>query len=221
MGNVMQFQQKAKICTSYGEELGNMSRIVIHPETNVISHIVMSHKKGFFGNEEKVIPIGQIANATGDQIILNDSVVDVERLTPLEEKRRIREDSPAGSGGSVSQVPVDYGMPGAIPAARGPSEGRYITITEHNIPAGAVAVKTGAKVVSAEGKSVGKVQGVLAEVPEDQATHLLVSDRLADDDKKIVPMDWVDWLEDKEVHLVVEKEAINELAGVALERSEE
>lgn len=211
MENTLLFQQKAKVLSNYGEELGSISRFVIHPDTNVISHIVMSHKKSLFSSEEKVIPVDQVADTTGDHVTLCDTASDVDNLPAFMEKRRIRDDSAVRSGGPVSQAPLDYGMPMVAATSKDPPEGRYITIVEQNIPTGTVAVKEGAKVIASKGENVGKVEGVIADLPEDQVTHLLVSEGKVSDEMKLVPMDWVSWLEDKEVHLSVGKETVKEL----------
>jgi hypothetical protein len=52
---------------------------------------------------------------------------------------------------------------------------RYKTRTEQNIPEGTVALKAGAKVITVEGKSLGSVEGVIAEAPQDHVTLAFAS----------------------------------------------
>jgi len=217
MENTLQFKQNAKVLTANGEEIGNITRVVIHPETKIVTHIVV-RKKGLFDNEEKLMPIDQIAATTEDQITLHETADEMDVLPPFEEKRKIREEGSGFSRGeSVSQVPTAYGMPMVVPADRVPPEGRFITIVEQNIPSGTIAVREGAKVITAEGKNVGKVEGIMAGVPAEQATHLLVSKGLIADEKKLVPIDWVRWMEEKEIHLRVKKDSVLGLDSLSLE----
>jgi uncharacterized protein YrrD len=216
METTLQFKQNAKVLTANGEEIGNITRVVIHPETKIVTHIVV-RKKGLFDNEEKLLPIDQIDWTTEDQITLHETADEIDVLPLFEEKRKIREEgSGFNRGESVSQVPTAYGMPMVVPADRVPPEGRFITIVEQNIPSGTVAVKEGAKVITAEGKNVGKVEAVMADVPAEQATHLLVSKGLISEEKKLVPIDWVRWIEEKEIHLSVKKDTVMELDNVVL-----
>ncbi len=210
MENTLQFQEKAKVLTAQDQEIGQISRVVMNTDTKAVTHIVV-RKKGLFDNEEKLVPIEQIAEAGPDQIRLSEAVDGVESLDPFEEKRKIPDVSPRETG-STTQMSTAAGMSMVTPAVSDPGEGRFITVIDQNIPEGTVAVKEGAQVITSEGKKVGKMGGVVADLPDDQATHLLVSKGRSADEQKLVPINWVDWLEEKEVHLNVEKTAVEELA---------
>jgi uncharacterized protein YrrD len=81
---------------------------------------------------------------------------------------------------------------------------------EQNIPQGTVALKEGAKVITVEGKHVGNVEQVLAELPDERATHLLVSMGMFKE-AKMIPIDWVQMISQDEVRLRVRKESFEEL----------
>ena len=95
------------------------------------------------------------------------------------------------------------------------SADQFVTQIEQNIPAGTVAVKEGATVITADGKHVGYMESVFADVSAEQITHLLISNGLITKEKKLVPIDWVTVLGEDEIHLRVDKPAVDELADVS------
>lgn len=215
METTMQFQQNAKVFTVTGDDVGSLTRVVIHPETKAVTHIVV-RKKALLDNEEKLVPIDQILEASEARILLNETAEDVKILPPFEEKRQVRDEAVPRTSSSLTQIGTVYGTM-TVPANQDQPGGRYITVVEQNIPSGTVAVKEGAKVISAEGKNVGKVEGILADTPAEQATHLLVSKGKISEEKKLIPFDWVQWIEEKEIHLNVKKDTVKELESVSAE----
>ena len=85
------------------------------------------------------------------------------------------------------------------------------TRIEQNIPDGTVAMKEGAKVISAEGKLVGNVEHILAEGPTEQITHLLVSSGIFTKETKLIPITWVNTIDEDEVRLYVKKASVKKL----------
>jgi sporulation protein YlmC with PRC-barrel domain len=85
MEHSLQFHQNAKVLTTYGEEVGNLTRVVMNPDTKIVTHIVV-RKKGLFDNEENS-PIYR--SLTTKIKFLRDADAG---CFPFEEKRRIRED---------------------------------------------------------------------------------------------------------------------------------
>ncbi len=213
MENTLEFQQNAIVFTASGEQIGNVTRVVMHPDTKVVTHIV-ARKKGLFERDERLIPIEQIAETSGALITLSEAAENLDDLPPFEEKHFILDDRTSEGGAAASQIPTAYGVPLVATGSRNPSADRYITVFEQNIPPGTVAVKEGAKVVTAEGKTVGKVDSIVADLPADQATHLLVKSGLMAEEKKLVPIRWVDFIEEKEIHLNVNKDSMKALANI-------
>jgi sporulation protein YlmC with PRC-barrel domain len=90
---------------------------------------------------------------------------------------------------------------------------------EQNIPEGTIAVKEGAKVYTAEEKYVGKVERIVADLPEDQASHLLISKGLLAEERKLVPITWVQRIGEENIYLNVNKDSLEELASFQSESS--
>ena len=124
-------------------------------------------------------------------------------------------DLPSTSGSTTPEL-IGYPEPD-IPYVPAPGE-EYVTQTKQNIPTGTVALKEGAKVISAEGQPVGKVERVLADLSMEQVTHLLVSRGIFPKETKLIPMEWVARMEDDDVHLRVDEHAVKELADVSITR---
>jgi uncharacterized protein YrrD len=89
--------------------------------------------------------------------------------------------------------------------------------TERNIPEGTVPLKTGAKVIAADGKKVGQVEGVITESPQDRATDILVArgGLLRKKSKKRLPMRWVKEVREEGVYLTVASSEVEELEAIA------
>ena len=67
----MKFINGAEVFSSGNEKVGNIERVVLHPETNEVSHLVVS--KGFIFKTDKVIPIEWVDKASEDKVSLKKS----------------------------------------------------------------------------------------------------------------------------------------------------
>jgi len=202
----MEFCQNASVFTTNGDKVGHLDRVVVDPENKAITHIVVT--KGFIFKEDKVIPIGLIADAAGERINLRENAGDIDALPRFEEKQYVRLDD-GGQPPVVSQPLA--GMPGAVASA--PRE-RYVKRIEHHIPEGTVALKEGAKVVTSDGKEVAHVESVVAQAEAEHASHLILTGGLLSKERKLVPITWFKILGEGEVELTVEPQQVQELGAV-------
>jgi len=212
MQTKMQFKQNAGVFTTNGESVGHIDRVVLDPSTKTVTHIVV--RKGFFFQEDKVVPLEMISEATEDRITLRADAGDLQALPLFEEKHYVISEEaapptlPSGyvassSGYMLSNVPGESLI---LPVVEKP-----IAQIEQHIPEGTVALKEGAKVITAEGKHVGHIERVFTDAQVNRATHLLLSDGLFLTEKKLIPMTWVDIIGEDEVHLTVEALAVEAL----------
>lgn len=211
MENTMQFQKNATVFNANGDEIGHITRVVLHPDTKVLTHVVVRKKK-LFEKDEKLMPIDQIADTSGALITLRETAEDLDVLPSFEEKHFIMQEGTSEGTTPATQVPTAYGVP--LVNSSNATAGKYVTVIEQNIPPGTVAVKEGAKVVTAEGKNVGKVESIMANTPDDQATHLVVTSGVMTEEKKLVPIQLVDEIDEKEIRLNVNKDSVKELENV-------
>ncbi|MBI3739866.1 MAG: DUF2171 domain-containing protein [Chloroflexi bacterium] len=179
-----------------------------------MTHIVV-RRGGLFAKEEKVVPIDMVARTTADEIDLRGEAGDLQSAPPFEEKHVVSTEENTDKP-TPPAPPVMCGSP-VLGMSLQPAPGeQFVTQVEQNIPKGTVALKEGAKVTTAEGKHAGQVERVLADAPTDRATHLLVSTGLLTKESKLVPINWVEMIDEDEVHLRVEKETLDELADTSV-----
>ena len=72
------------------------------------------------------------------------------------------------------------------------------------------------KVISSEGMHVGNVERVFADKTFDQITHLLISREIPGQDRKLIPIKWVQTMGGTAVHLRVTKDLVEELADASI-----
>ena len=141
-----------------------------------------------------------------------------ESFEPFEEKRLVEPSENSYHHTEVEDMPLiivgkpDVGMTVFPPE----HEERFVTTIEQNIPAGTVAVKEGANIITSEGRYAGSMESVFADPAATQITHLLVSNGLIAREKKVIPIHWVMTMDEDEIHLRVEKSSIEELADVSI-----
>jgi uncharacterized protein YrrD len=213
----MQIVQDANVTTPSGERVGKIDRVVIDPRTKEVTHVVV--RKGAIFSEDKVVPIDLIESASEDGVALREDAGDLEDLPNFEEEHfvTLNEDEAARSRyGDYSAIPL-YWYPPLYSAPFG--AGRlgptypplYPTEVERNIPKGTIALKEGARVISADGDHVGNVEQVLTEPEADRASHFVISSGFFLKEKKLVPVRWVDSIEEEKVHLAVGSSLIETL----------
>ncbi|MDQ3007350.1 MAG: DUF2171 domain-containing protein [Chloroflexota bacterium] len=84
-----------------------------------------------------------------------------------------------------------------------------------NVPNEA-ARKENIKVISSDGMHVGNVERVFADKAFDQITHLLISREIPAQERKLIPIKWVQTMGDAAVHLHVTKDLVEELADASI-----
>ena len=217
MDTKVQFQKSATILSANGKQLGSLERVVVNPSTRVLTDIVV-RTGALLNQEEKVVPIELIAETNRSQIVLREEAGELKAFPLFEEQRIVSEKgniTPSSSGESSPSLIVGYAALGT-PVAQVPSEKRIVTHVEQNIPDGTVAMKEGAKVITAEGKNIGSVERVLVDPTLDQVTDLLVSRGLFTKEAKLVPIHWVMSMGEDKVHLRVNRESVDGLDSIPL-----
>jgi uncharacterized protein YrrD len=209
MERTVLFQKNANVLTASGKQIGSLERIVLNPDSKVVTDIVIQ-TGALFNKEYRVVPIDLVAETSEDQIRLRNEAEGLESFPPFEERKIVSEND-EHPGSTASAPPVVYGVPGMGPAViPGPAE-QLVTKMEQNIPEGTVALKEGAKVFTADDKHIGNVDRVLVDPSVNQATHLIITQGLLVKERKLLPMKWVTMLGEDSVHLGVTEAEINEL----------
>jgi uncharacterized protein YrrD len=192
----MEFKNGANIVTDDGKDAGILHRVVINPETNDITHIVI--QKGLLFKDDKVIDVAKVASTSPEQVVLNCSAEDLKEMAPLV----INQYVPL-NGGATEEIYDLYGNP--------TSDRSVVMLRKRTIPEDLVALKEGARVTSEEGEHVGNIERVFTEPETGTVTHFMVSKGLLQKTRKYVPIDWVSFLDEDEVRLSVGTQMLDDL----------
>jgi len=216
----MQFRQHALVYTFDGKNVGRIDRIVLDPQTKDVTHLVV--RNGFLLTEDKVVPVDLIGAATEKGVTLRAEVSDLEALPLFEETHYVwatgnpSPKPPGETGGNdgypLYPHPVLDGVPRIV--MTDPPPPPYVAETEQNIPAGTVALKEGAEVITADGKHVGTLEQVLTDPGLDQATDLVIAQGLLVKERRRVPIQWVSEVREGEIHLAVGSRTVDELGFI-------
>lgn len=208
----MQFKKGAAVTTADGENVGGIDRVVIDPQSNEITHLVV--RKGFLFSEDKVVPISLVAQAKEDGVSLRKTEEALQDLPPFEEAYYVSDD--AQKPVQAAYVQPLYWYP-PLGAAAGNYLGTYPTppaeyvAVERNIPEGAVALREGAKVIARDGGHVGDIARVFTDANTPRVTHFLLVRGLLNREHKLIPTTWVKKVEEDQVQLSVGSQLIDEL----------
>ena len=222
----MQIVTGTNVYTANNEKLGHVDRVVVDPQTRKVTHLVV--RKGVLLKSDKILPMDWVAAADGDRISLTPNATGLDLLPNFEEKHYIRSDDAVAVAEGEGINPTSHGAPaapsliwyppamGVYPATGlagipGPAKVRYVKTIEANIPENTVALKEGAKVLSADGEHIGDVERLMVNGDTKEVTHLLVKEGILFKKHKAIPADWIGEAYEEEIHLVVDKKLLSGL----------
>jgi len=209
MDTKIQLQKHAHVLASNAQEVGFLERVVVNPESNVITHIVV-RMGPLFNKEDKLVPIELVTDTTEDLVLLDADAATVESMPLFEERQMVREgQSEHKQAQSVGESPAD--IPLILDA-----DATYETETVQNIPEGTIAMKEGAKVIASDGEHVGHVERIFADPEVDQITHLLISRGIFSKEVKLIPTKWILKIGEDNVYLNVTRDSIEGMEGIPL-----
>lgn len=212
MNTQIQFQKNATVLAADGKQLGTLERLVVNPDTKILTGIVVRTGR-LLSHDERVVSIEAVRETSDGLIVLREDVDDLTAFARLEERHIVNEDQVENKlAASTKEPPIVTGYPVMGTPLVLPSE-PLVTQVEQNIPEGTVAMKEGAKVITAEGKHVGNVERVLVDSSAEQVTHLVVFKGKVHKEAKLIPMQWVRTLGEDKVHLRVNQELVDELGN--------
>jgi len=215
----MELNRGATVSNAAGEKVGHVDRVVMDPRTKEVSHIVVH--RGLISAKDKVVPVSLIESASAEGVVLREGANGLESLPNFEDRhyipvhetelrnRRRGDDS----ANPVYWYPPSLGSP--VPLFNPTPEPEYVVKTERNVPEGTVALKEGARVVSADDRHVGNVEKVLTDPRSDRATHLMISKGLLLKARKLIPTTWIKDVAEEEVRLAVGSATLEELGEYA------
>lgn len=206
-----ELKEGTSVFTSDGDEIGEISRFVLDPETNEVTHIVI--QKGGLFSEDKVVPFDKVRSETEEGLVLDEDIQDFDQLPPFEETHYVEATGRNPEPGRVDAYPAypsgpayywypPYGYLGYPAYGLGPY-GWPVALTQQNIPAGTVPLQEGTDVISSDGKHVGDVERLLVDDDSHKVTHFVISQGLVFKDHKLVPANWIRTVTEDKVQLNV------------------
>lgn len=196
----MEFKKGSNILTSEGETAGTLKRVVLDPRSKKVAFLVI--ERGLLFTEDKLVPMDFVEKVNEAGVILHESKKAIEKLNKFEETHYV----PLGGSGEDPDAyywypPLSGVTMGAYPLFPQPV---YIEKTESNIPENYIALKEGARIITADGKHIGNIERIITDMKSDRVTHLVISSGLLLKEEKVVPAHWIRDVSEDEVHLSID-----------------
>lgn len=211
----MQFKNGAHVSTADGKDVGVIERVVLNPQTKVVTHIVV--RQGVLFTEDKVIPVEFIAHADEEGIRLGQSEDQLPEFAPFEERyyRPVDENAVPPEGfvpPYLAYPPLGtawWGYPGynTYPIVDNSSE----VAVEQNIPDNTVGLTEGAQVVSSDDEALGEISRIYMDQDSTRATHILISKGWLFKERRLIPTSWIGELKAHTVQLSISKHQFEHL----------
>lgn len=182
---------------------GRVVQVIVNPIARKMTHVVVEEKK--LPNVERLVPIRSIVE-TGDELIyLNCSRQGLGQMPPLIEAEFL-----------WAEIPEFYEAHGymlhpyVVP-------GRLMTKQE-SLPPGELDIRRGARVYATDGK-VGWVDEFVVIPTNGEITHLLLREGHLWGCKEVtIPISEIERIEERVVHLKLDKKGIRALPSVPVRR---
>lgn len=216
MLNKMELTEGAHVHTADGEQVGKVSRFVLDPATDQVTHIIV--QKGWLAPEEKVVDLKMVSSAMEDKVYLSSEIEDFDHLPPFEEKYFIKtaDEDIRRAGYPVDQsFPAYYWYPPqgylGYPTFTLDPQPWVTSATRRNIPEETVPLKDGSQVITADDVHVGNIERLLVEPGLNRATHLIMKHGLLFRERKLIPTHWVGSVVEDKVYLSVSSSLLDSL----------
>lgn len=214
----MQFKKGVRVDDAQGKHVGTVEQVVIEPSNGQISHVVVH--TGHLMGADKVVPVDNIRATNDAAVSLNITTDEVKALPDLVEVHYIPlndvETAEYGYGGDLAQPvfwypfggPVNFTYPSAFPGDAGHP---FRIESQVNMPKGTVALAEGAKVYGKDGKHVGDIEEIIAGNEKEDVTALVITKGAFNQEKKMIPANWISKIMADEVQLSVNSSVIDRL----------
>lgn len=211
----MQFKNGAHVYTADDKDVGVIERVVLSPQTKVVTHIVV--RQGLLFTEDKVIPVESIAHADEDSIRLGQSADQLPEFAPFEERYYRPVDENAVPPEGVVRPYLAYPPLGTAWWGY-PAYSAYPVIDtasqvdiEQNIPDNTVGLTEGAQVVSSDDEALGEVSRIFMDQDSARATHIVISKGWLFKERRLIPTSWIGELKAHTVQLSISKQDFERL----------
>ena len=185
---------------------GRLSRVVADPVVRVVTHLIVEPRRG--QAPARLVPL-DLVDSAADEIRLNCTSAEFDRLDPAEETRFIEGgmDVPNYRSTDVVAWPY-YGYRG----------GRGDLVSSDTIPVGEVEVRRGEHVHATDG-NVGQVEGLVIDPDSHRVTHVLLQEGHLWGRKDVtIPISAVTRVADR-IEVSLSRQQVHDLPPVAIDRT--
>jgi len=198
---------KSKVECSDGPR-GKSTHLIADPESGKLTHIVVKDK--YLPNSpDRLVPIDLVKETVGGVIHLSCTRKELENLDPYTTIHYVQKGIPDYPlGGQRLELANTSPLPGHAWVAD--AEEKLLPEGELDVSRDMI-VKTGRK-------KIGKVDGLIVDPDSGGVTHLLMREGHLWGAKDVsIPITAIDSIDEDEVHLKIDKEAIDELPDIPLQ----
>jgi sporulation protein YlmC with PRC-barrel domain len=199
---------KSKVECSDGP-CGKITHLVADPGSGKLTHVVVKDKN-LPNSPDRLVPVGMVGDSTGGVIKLNCTRKELVRMPPYTTIHYVQKGKPDYSSAYIAE--------GSFTSTRPPMpEDTWVDkVKEEHLPKGQLDVSRDMTVFS-EGSKVGKVDGLVLDPDSGEITHLLMRKGHLWGTKDIsVPVTAIEAVDEEEIHLNIDKQAIKKLPSVKL-----
>jgi sporulation protein YlmC with PRC-barrel domain len=191
----MEFPLGVEVHCSDGR-CGRSTHVILNPTTEQITHLVVRERRP--SSVERLVPVMLVSKTASEVILLDCTLEEFAALEPFNQTEFVYGDLPH----HATDPSLTLLWPYAVPAKR------VVDEKIRPIPPGELAVRRGARVQATDGQ-VGRVDEFVVDPETGYITHLcLRGGRLLGDKGVCVPVADIDRIQEKVVHLKVNKATV-------------
>ena len=187
---------------------GVSTHIIGNPADHQVTHLVVKNAQPPF--KEYLVPINKVEETTPHTVRLACTFNEFEKMEPFEVEEYVR-------SRYTNYQMLPYQLPSQVLTDQ---VTEYITVSNHNIPQGEMAVRYGARVEATDGY-VGFVDDLLINSNNMHATYLVLRERHIFQQREItIPVSQIDHVDEDTIYLKLDRQSIEELPTALIQRWE-
>jgi len=212
----MNFTFGAKIITRDNREVGILKEIVVFPATRTVTHLVI--QAGLLAQRDTVVPAALVSGSTDTLITLTCNAAELEQCSRAAQAGEFvpLADQPAPVPGAApvgwawTRPPGGDPLPQPPPSLIPPGFDRLDMPAAICVPPDDILLDHGTPVESADGKAIGRVSELITDA-SGKITHLVIREGQLFKTPKLVPIDWINRIEDNQIFLAVNLKPVEDL----------
>ena len=186
---------------------GRSTYIIVNPTNDMVTHLVVRERQP--SRVKHLVPISWVKTSAAEVIVLDHTKEEFSNLEQFNQQEFIYTDLPH----HATDPKLTLLWPYAVPAKR------MVDSQIRPIPPGQLAVRRGARVRATDGP-VGKIDEFIVDPETCFITHLVLREgNLLGKKNVTIPITEIDRIEEKVVHLKIDKGRVAEMPRVKVNRS--